>query len=66
MHAFNQSLSYDRRMYSADIRGSVAYSEALQRVGILTPEEQAKLASGLNQVMEEWQKGSVCPRSRGM
>lgn len=57
MHAFNQSLKYDQRMHAADIRGSIAYSKALNLVGLLTKEEQIKIADGLNKVGQEWESG---------
>jgi hypothetical protein len=60
MHEFNQSLKYDRRMHAADIRGSIAYAKALQRVGILTPEEERKIVAGLQAVGKEWADGTVC------
>ena len=60
MHAFNQSLSYDRRMHSADIRGSIAYAKSLTLVGILTEEERDKIVEGLTRVEEEWKNGTVC------
>ncbi|KAG5646686.1 hypothetical protein DXG03_002676 [Asterophora parasitica] len=57
MHAFNQSLKYDQRMYAADIKGSIAYAKSLTRVGILTPEESSKITDGLRTVLKEWQDG---------
>ncbi|KAK7693647.1 Argininosuccinate lyase [Cerrena zonata] len=36
MHEFNQSLRYDQRMWRVDIAGSIAYSKALHKAGILT------------------------------
>jgi len=62
MDAFNQSLSYDRRMHAADIQGSIAYSKALQKVGILTEEELVKMIQGLEAVGKEWENGTVCDR----
>lgn len=59
MHEFNQSLRYDKRMYSVDIRGSVAYAKALGRVGILTPEEVGRIVEGLREVEGEWVRGVV-------
>lgn len=59
MHAFNQSLSYDRRMHSADIRGSIAYAKSLTKVGILTSEEEKKITEGLTAVGKEWETGTV-------
>ena len=59
MHAFNQSLSYDKRMHAADIRGSISYAKALTRVGILTQDEASKIVDGLTQVGQEWVSGQV-------
>lgn len=61
MHAFNQSLKYDKRMHAADIRGSIAYAKALSRVGILTEEEVGKIVAGLMAVGKEWENGTVSP-----
>ena len=59
MHAFNQSLRYDQRMYAADISGSIAYAKALTLVGILTAEEEGKIVEGLQAVGREWASGQV-------
>jgi argininosuccinate lyase len=63
MHEFNQSLKYDKRMYDADIRGSIAYSKALTLVGILTKDEEVKIVNGLEAVKKEWDDGVVSPDS---
>ncbi|KAI0082746.1 argininosuccinate lyase [Panus rudis PR-1116 ss-1] len=57
MHEFNQSLRYDKRMYAADIQGSIAYAKALQLVGILTEQERDKIVQGLTDVKKEWEDG---------
>lgn len=62
MHEFNQSLKYDRRMHSADIRGSIAYAKALTKVGILTPEEEVRMIDGLKLVGQEWADGVFEPK----
>jgi argininosuccinate lyase len=59
MHAFNESLSYDKRMHKADIKGSIAYAKALVLVGILTKEEGVKIVEGLKTVGREWEEGTV-------
>jgi len=61
MHEFNQSLKYDKRMYDADIRGSIAYSKALTLVEILTKDEGVKIVNGLEAVKKEWDDGVVSP-----
>jgi len=57
MHEFNQSLRYDKRMYAADIAGSIAYAKALTLTGILTKEEENKIVEGLKYVGKEWEDG---------
>lgn len=57
MHAFNESLSYDKRMWAQDIRGSQAYARALIKCGILTSEECQTIVAGLEKVGEEWKNG---------
>lgn len=59
MHAFNQSLHYDKRMYAADVRGSIAYAKSLTLVGILNRDEEGKIVSGLQAVEKEWRDGNV-------
>lgn len=39
MERFNESLSYDKRMYRADVRGSQAYAKGLVQAGVITEEE---------------------------
>jgi argininosuccinate lyase len=61
MHAFNQSLRYDKRMHAVDIRGSIAYAKSLALVGILSKDEELKITEGLKLVGQEWETGVVCP-----
>lgn len=57
MDAFNASIHFDKRMYAADLIGSMAYSKALAKNNIISQEECDQLVSGLEKVMEEWQAG---------
>ena len=57
MWAFNASISYDRRLAQADVRGSMAYARALARAGVLTEDEAAALVSGLERVADEFARG---------
>ena len=59
MHAFNQSLSYDKRMHAQDIRGSIAYAKSLALSGIITKEEETRIVEGLQEVGKEWAAGTV-------
>lgn len=57
MEKFNESISFDKRMWDQDIRGSIAYAKAIVKVGIITEEEGQQLIDGLGSVGEEWAAG---------
>jgi len=50
---FSGSLDFDRRLLDADIRGSQAFARALERVGILTAEERARIVAAFDAIREE-------------
>ena len=54
LRQFGDSIAFDRRMYRADIRGSVAYAAALLKVALITEEEHNRLVEGLEQVKAEF------------
>lgn len=54
MERFNASLSFDRRLYKADIRGSQAYARALVHAGVLSEAECRQIIAGLDQVLNEF------------
>lgn len=54
MEAFNASIGFDQRLWSADIRGSQAYAQGLAEVGIISQEEAEQLIKGLGEVAQEW------------
>lgn len=58
MEKFNESISFDKRMWDQDIRGSIAYAKAIVRVGIISQEEGDILVDGLGKVREEWANGT--------
>lgn len=58
MEKFNESISFDKRMWDQDIRGSIAYAKAIVKVGIITPQEGDILVDGLGKVREEWANGT--------
>jgi len=57
MEAFNASISFDKRMWRADLTGSQAYARALARSGIITSDEAETLVAGLERVADEWAAG---------
>ena len=42
VYNFNASISFDKRFYRQDIRGSIAHVAMLAKQGILTEEEKGK------------------------
>ena len=58
MRALNDSISFDKAMYAADIAGSIAYATELARVSIITQAESNQLVEGLNQVLAEFDSDS--------
>jgi argininosuccinate lyase len=50
---FSGSLHFDRRLLSADIRGSQAFARALERAGILSAEERARIVTAFDEILHE-------------
>jgi argininosuccinate lyase len=57
MEAINASISFDRKLYAQDIRGSQAHAEMLAEKGIISAEDQHKIAHGLNTILSEIEEG---------
>jgi len=54
---FNNSFHFDWRLYDADIRGSIAYANALARARIISDEEAREIERGLDLVRDEFARG---------
>jgi argininosuccinate lyase len=52
----NSSISFDRRLWPYDVRGSVAHARALERAGVLTGEELDRIEAGLDEVAGELER----------
>jgi argininosuccinate lyase len=61
MRRFNDSFAFDRRLYKADVRGSIAYARALERAGLLTAAERGTIIKGLEEVRREFDEGRFQP-----
>jgi argininosuccinate lyase len=48
---FNRSFGFDRRLFEADVRGSLAHCEGLRAAGVLGVEEAAAITSGLRELL---------------
>ena len=57
VYRFNASLSFDRRLYAQDIRGSLAHVKMLGKQGILTEEETKEITEGLNGILDDIESG---------
>src|ERR1700741_3871884 len=49
---FNRSFDFDRRLFLADIRASLAHANGLVAAGVLTNEEAETIANGLQSILE--------------
>ena len=58
LRALNDSISFDKRLYAQDIAGSRAYAKALVGAGVLTGDESAAIVSGLQTVLDEFERGA--------
>ena len=59
VYAFNASLSFDRRLFFADVEGSKAHVKMLTKQGILTEEEGAQILQGLDGIKRDVENGSL-------
>lgn len=55
---FTASVTFDKRLYRADIAGSIAHATMLAKQDILTTEESQKIIQGLGQIKDEIEAGS--------
>src|SRR5690606_494838 len=57
MEAINASISFDRKLYAQDIRGSLAHSAMLAKTGIISAADEEKIAQGLDTILREIEEG---------
>ncbi len=50
---FTESISFDRRLYEHDIRGSIAHTQMLAHVNLITDLERDQIIEGLHQIQTE-------------
>jgi argininosuccinate lyase len=49
--AYNRSFDFDRRLFAADVRGSIAHAEGLRAAGALTEAEAEQIRTGLETLL---------------
>jgi len=54
---YSESVSFDRRLYPYDIRGSIGHASALGKAGIISPSERKKIESSLREIEKEITSG---------
>jgi argininosuccinate lyase len=59
VHQFNASLSFDRRLWPYDIRGSIAHVKMLGSCGIIPLNEAETIAAGLATLADDLASGSA-------
>ena len=57
MQRLNASIGFDRRLYREDIRGSLAWAEALRRAGLISAAELSAIRDGLEEIRREIDEG---------
>lgn len=64
MEAINASIDFDRKLYAQDIAGSLAHAQMLAESGIISADDQKKIAHGLNTILSEIEAGKFSFSSR--
>ncbi len=57
MEDFNSSLSFDKKLYYEDIKGSIAHVKMLANQNIIKEEEKEKILLGLEEILKEIDEG---------
>jgi argininosuccinate lyase len=57
MQAINVSIGFDRKLWAQDIAGSQAHASMLAKQGIITPEDQAAIKRGLEDIANDIEDG---------
>ncbi|MBR6383911.1 MAG: argininosuccinate lyase [Lachnospiraceae bacterium] len=59
MFDFNESLSFDKKLYKVDITGSLAHAAMLGKQGIISEEEAADITKGLKSILDDIEAGAL-------
>ena len=57
--AFNECLSFDKKLYAQDIQGSLAHATMLGECGIITKEESKSICEGLLSILSDIESGTL-------
>jgi argininosuccinate lyase/amino-acid N-acetyltransferase len=53
---FNDSLPFDRELVREDVEGSIAWSKALVRAGVISAAEQREIEAALGEILAAWRE----------
>ena len=59
VYNFNASISFDKKLYAQDIRGSIAHVMMLAKQKILTETEKQQIIEGLEGILDDVEKGKL-------
>ena len=59
VYNFNASISFDKRFYEQDIKGSIAHVMMLRKQGILFEEEKKEIIAGLESILRDVESGRL-------
>ena len=59
VYNFNASISFDKKLYAQDIRGSIAQVMMLAKQGILTDAEKDQIIEGLEGILSDIERGKL-------
>ena len=59
VYNFNASISFDKKLYAQDIRGSIAHVMMLAKQEILTETEKQQIIEGLEGILDDVEKGKL-------
>ena len=50
---FNDSFRFDRRLFDADVRASIAHAHGIENAGVITTDERRTIVEGLTHMLEQ-------------
>lgn len=56
---FNESITFDKRLFHEDVTGSIVHATMLAKQGILTEEERKSIVEGLTGILEDVDDGTL-------
>lgn len=59
VYNFNASISFDKKLYAQDIKGSIAHVMMLAKQGILTDTDKEKIVEGLEGILSDLERGKL-------